>query len=164
MQKSFSWIKRTRTKPHIWVWGMVAAVLTSVLVDVGLVRHRIFEAWQARRGAVPGSLLLPSEKCGSCHEEIYAAWAGSHHAHAHRSVDTVADADAFYPPRHLTVEGVGYDVSWRDGKPAFMERRAGHPDDHYTADYVLAYRPLRQYIVPVGNLEMEAIGLIRSVN
>ncbi len=154
-----SWTKRMRTRPHIWVWGMVAALLASVLVDIGLVRHRIFEAWQARPGAVPGSLLLPSEKCGRCHEEIYAAWTGSDHAHAHRSADALADTDAFHPPRHFTVEGVDYGVSWRDGKPEFVEKRAGHPDYHYTADYVLGYRPLRQYIVPVGGGRYQAAEL-----
>jgi predicted CXXCH cytochrome family protein len=157
----FSRIKRMRVKTQAWVWGMAAAVVTvllmSVLIDSALVRHRLYHHLRAPDVLVPGNLQLTSDQCRRCHKEIYAAWAGSNHAHAHRSAD--AEADAFNPPLHLTVEGVDYDVSWHGGKPAFVEQRPGHPDDHYTADYVLGYRPLRQNIVPVGGGRYQAAEL-----
>ncbi|MDD2765403.1 MAG: tetratricopeptide repeat protein [Opitutaceae bacterium] len=159
----FSWIKRLRGRPQTWAWGLAVAaaviLLTSVLVDWTLVRHRRDHHPRASQVLAPGSLQLTSDQCRRCHEEIYAAWAGSDHAQAHRPVDAQADAGAFQPPRRLTVEGVDYEVGWHEGKPSFAERRTGRPDDRYTADYVLGYRPLRQYIVPVGGGHYQAAEL-----
>ena len=157
----FFWIKRMRGQPRAWGLAAAAAaiLLTSILIDRALVRHRRDHHPRAPRVLVPGNLQLTSDQCRRCHEEIYAAWAGSDHAQAHRSVDATADAGAFTPPRRLTVAGVDYEVDWHKGKPVFVEKRTGHPDDRYIADYVLGYRPLRQYIVPMGGGRYQAAEL-----
>jgi predicted CXXCH cytochrome family protein len=100
-----------------------------------------------------------SADCRSCHEDIYKDWAQSHHAHAHRPVDPVADAEAFMPAREFSLHGVDYHVGWKEGRPAFTETRPGAEPEHYVADYTLAYTPLQQYIVPVGRGHYQATEL-----
>lgn len=100
-----------------------------------------------------------SADCRSCHENAFAAWSASHHAFAHRPVDAAKDADAFVPANHASVSGVDYDISWKDGRPHFAEKRDGRPAEPYTADFVLGHTPLRQYIVPVGGGRYQAAEL-----
>lgn len=100
-----------------------------------------------------------STECRDCHREIFASWAGSHHARAHRPVNAVADADALQPERTGQLHGVDYAAGWKEGKPLFVEKRSGFPDDRYTAEYVLGFTPLRQYIVPAGNGRYQAAEL-----
>jgi hypothetical protein len=150
-----------RNKLGAWDVATCAAafLLTSVLIEWAQVSHRLDHHPRAPRVLVPDNLQLTSDQCRRCYEQIYAVWTGSGHAQAPRSVDVEADAGAFNPLRHLTVEGLDYEVSWHDGKPTFVEKRGGHLDSHYTADYVLGYRSLRQYIVPVGNGRYQATEL-----
>jgi predicted CXXCH cytochrome family protein len=107
----------------------------------------------------PVHVSFPSGDCRSCHEDIFKSWSGSHHALAHRPVDARADADAFVPARDVTVNAVDYRLEWKDGKPAFAEKRGPAPADHYIAEFVLGHTPLRQYVVPAGNGRYQAAEL-----
>lgn len=111
--------------------------------------------------AVPAPDHSPwkSTDCLSCHEPAYKSWEKSHHALAHRPVNATADADAFQSPREISVHGVDYQLAWKEGKPAFTEKRPNLPADHYTADFALGYTPLRQYIVPAGGGRYQAAEL-----
>ncbi len=100
-----------------------------------------------------------SADCRSCHEEIYRAWRESDHAHAHRPVDVSADADAFQPTKKFALHEVDYSTGWAEGRPAISETHIGRPADHYTAEFVLGYKPLRQYIVPAGGGRYQAAEL-----
>lgn len=106
-----------------------------------------------RRKAAPAATALSrkSADCRSCHEQEYAAWAGSHHAHAHRPVDAVADAAAFQSPRPFVVGDVEYRVGWERGNPRFEEHRPGVPAEHFAPEFVLGHTPLRQLVIPLGN-------------
>src|SRR5690606_27946398 len=97
--------------------------------------------------------------CRSCHEEIYAAWSGSHHAHAHRPVDPQLDAQTFAGRTEVTLHGIEYVVEWKDGRPHFTEKRPGAAPEPYTADFVLGHTPLQQFIVPVGGGRYQAAEL-----
>lgn len=103
--------------------------------------------------------LAVSADCRSCHEEIYRAWADSHHAQAHRPVAPAADADAFQPARAFVLHDVEYRIAWEQGRPAFSETPSGRLPEHFTAEFVLGYAPLRQYIVPVGGGRYQAAEL-----
>jgi predicted CXXCH cytochrome family protein len=109
--------------------------------------------------AKPATKPLPSANCRACHEEIFKAWSPSDHAHAHRPVDATADADAFVPARDLSAHGVDYHLGWKNGKPEISEKRGNAPPQSYPADFVLGYRPLRQYIVPLGGGRYQAAEL-----
>ncbi|MDO8542458.1 MAG: tetratricopeptide repeat protein [Opitutaceae bacterium] len=100
--------------------------------------------------AATAAMSHASSDCRSCHEDIYKTWADSHHAHAHRVVNPVADADAF-TPKKFPLHGVNYELALENGRPALTELRPDRPPQRFTADYVLGYTPLRQYVVPVGN-------------
>ncbi|MSU49073.1 MAG: tetratricopeptide repeat protein [Opitutus sp.] len=107
----------------------------------------------------PAATAFKSADCRSCHEEIFKAWSASDHALAHRAVDPKSDADAFATPRDVSLHGVDYTLAWKDGRPAFSEKRGTQPADHYVADFALGYKPLRQYIVPAGNGRYQAAEL-----
>ncbi|WP_414659932.1 tetratricopeptide repeat protein [Horticoccus sp. 23ND18S-11] len=109
--------------------------------------------------ATPAPVSFASADCRSCHEDVYKAWSGSHHALAHRPVDAAKDADAFAPGHRVTVNGIEYRTEWKDGKPAVSEQREGQPAQVYTADFVLGHTPLRQYVVPVGGGRYQAAEL-----
>ena len=83
----------------------------------------------------------------------------SDHAQAHRPVNAAADADAFQPAKEFALHGVEYRTAWADGRAAFSETHSGKPADHYTAEFALGYKPLRQYIVPVGGGRYQAAEL-----
>ncbi|HUR56243.1 MAG TPA: tetratricopeptide repeat protein, partial [Opitutaceae bacterium] len=89
-----------------------------------------------------------SADCRACHESVYQAWAESHHAHAHRSVDAT-DAREFNG-REFSLHGVTYQATMTDGRPTLTERRDGK-DSRHVVEFVLGYTPLRQFVVPVGN-------------
>ncbi len=116
--------------------------------------------------ATPPPTAFKSADCRSCHEDIYTAWAGSHHAKANRPVDAALDADAFGTPREFTVHGIRYRVEWKDGKPHFTETQvdaAGSPTaaaiERYVADFALGHTPIRQYVVPIGGGRYQAAEL-----
>jgi len=112
-----------------------------------------------RSGAARKPLGRASADCRVCHEEIYRLWAGSDHAHAHRTVDKALDADAFAASRKFTISGVGYRIGWANGKPSFIEQRPGAAPEKHAADFVLGHAPLRQYIIPVGHGRYQAFDL-----
>ncbi|MEN9636601.1 MAG: hypothetical protein RL077_5005 [Verrucomicrobiota bacterium] len=107
----------------------------------------------------PATTAFKSGECRACHQEIYTAWASSDHALAHRAVDAQKDADAFAAPRALSLHGVNYQLDWQDGRPAFTETRTNLPADHYRAEFVLGYKPIRQYVIPAANGRYQAAEL-----
>ena len=145
--------------------GTIAALVCTILlfcsIAAGCRRDTPATAAPAEKTAAtrPAHALIPSADCRPCHEEIFKAWSPSDHAHAHRPVDAVADADAFVPARDLSLHGINYHIEWKDGHPAFSEQRDQAPPQPYTADFALGYKPLRQYIVPVGGGRYQAAEL-----
>jgi predicted CXXCH cytochrome family protein len=108
----------------------------------------------------PGHASFPSSDCRACHEEIYQSWSESHHAHAHHAIDAKLDAAAFAEPKSFSLHGVDYTIAWKDGRPAFTEKRGDGAPEPYTADFVLGHTPLRQFIVPVGGGRYQAAELV----
>jgi predicted CXXCH cytochrome family protein len=158
-----SWLNRVRARPLTWAlttMGIAAGVLLATLLfDTAMVRRALHRTQQSPRRAPAGDLHLTSDQCQRCHADVFAAWKASQHAQAHRSVDARLDADAFGHPQHVSAEGVDYDIDWENGKPRMIEKQPGHPPFTYTADYVLGFDPLRQYIVPVGGGRFQAAEL-----
>ncbi len=111
--------------------------------------------------APPPPTAFKSAECKSCHENIHKAWAASDHARAHRPIDARADTPTFTPARDVALHGVDYHIEWKDGRPLFTEKRGAQPADttSYTADFVLGYKPLQQYIVPIGGGRYQAAEL-----
>lgn len=89
-----------------------------------------------------------SAACRDCHQEIYDAWAGSHHALAERLPDTNVDNPAFVPACTLR-QG-----AW----PTTFQKTAGHYElitaglkstqEVFRVDRVIGQSPLRQMLVP----------------
>ena len=108
----------------------------------------------------PQRTSFASTDCRSCHEDVYQSWSTSHHALAHRPVDAAKDAEGVTPPKNFPLHGVDYDLAWKDGRPAFTEKRGPQdPIDHYTAEFVLGHTPLWQYVVPAGGGRYQAADL-----
>lgn len=103
-------------------------------------------------------LARASVDCRRCHEDVYRVWADSHHAQANRVVDAARDASAFTTSPEFSLDGVDYRVSW-NGRPNFREQRHENSSHDYTADFVLGYQPLRQYIVPTTGGRYQALEL-----
>ena len=90
---------------------------------------------------------IGEETCRTCHAEEFRSWGQSHHAHANRPIDPTLDQPAFDPTRKLVEGDSQYRMEWRDGKP-WMIVDEGEGETTYPLDGVLAYKPLRQYLVP----------------
>jgi len=128
-----------------------AALLTSgAATMIGLAAVSCRRSTVAASAQKTSPALSRSADCRSCHEEIFAAWAASDHAHALRAVDATRDADAFTPAREFVLHAIRYAAAWREGSADFTETRPGAATEHYTATLVLGHKPLRQYLVMTG--------------
>ncbi len=142
----------------VMTYGLVVAVWLAALLMAGCRRESESAVTaDASRTALHGAGV--SADCRSCHEEIYRAWMASDHARAHRPIDATADADAFRPTQEFSLHGVEYHMAWDGDRPAISETHAGQTAKHYTAEFALGYKPLRQYIVPVGGGRYQAAEL-----
>lgn len=144
--------------PAVMAYGLFSVALLALSLISGCRRGSTSAAPAATAAAVTHPVGT-SLDCRSCHEDVFRAWAQSDHAHAHRPVNALADADAFQPAREFSLHGVGYRTAWEQGRPAFTETRPGQPAEHFTAEFALGYSPLRQYIVPVGGGRYQAAEL-----
>jgi predicted CXXCH cytochrome family protein len=142
--------------------GVAAIMLTTVIMgcrrDPTPATSAVAKAVTAVPTPAP-STAFKSGECRSCHEAIFQAWSGSDHALAHRPVDAKTDADAFGKPQDFSQHGVDYHIEWKDNKPALTEKYPSHPPFSYTAEYVLGFKPLRQYVVPIGGGRYQAADL-----
>ncbi|MEX2044578.1 MAG: multiheme c-type cytochrome, partial [Opitutus sp.] len=127
---------------------MPVVLLLAALAGCG--RNQSPPAPQIASAAAPQPRFTPSADCRSCHEEIHKAWSTSHHALAHRPIDVSKDAEAFSPARDFTLHGLNYNVGLEDGQAVLREGRPGQPPQKFVPAFVLAYTPLRQYVVPTG--------------
>ncbi len=128
---------------------LIVAVLCFGLLFGGCGRERSAVTPVPAHSAAQ-SRFSPSTDCRSCHEAIHQAWSGSHHAHAHRPIDPEKDRAAFLPARDFSLNGLDYRVSLDAGQAVLREARPGQPAQSFVPEFVLAYTPLRQYVVPVG--------------
>lgn len=88
-----------------------------------------------------------SQRCASCHDQIFQLWSTSHHALAERPVDLDLDAQAFEgrkPITHGSLESLVY----RRGDELIIETLgAGGVVEPYVVKRVIGVAPIRQYIV-----------------
>lgn len=97
-----------------------------------------------------------SASCRECHEEAYAAWAGSHHALAERAPQPDQDAAAFVPartfPHGSQQTRVGTNAS---GRYQLTTTGSHGSNETFTVERVIAESPLRQMLVkfPGGRLQ-----------
>ncbi len=103
--------------------------------------------------------MAKSTDCRKCHEEIFKTWSASDHALAHRPVDAKSDADAFQPASAFELHGVNYRTGWENGRPALSESQPGASAHRFTAEFVMGYKPLRQYIAPTEGGRYQAVEL-----
>ncbi len=134
-------------------YGIVFALCAGETLLSGCRRPANTAPVTATAAAAPGRKTEPaaakSADCRACHQAAYDAWAGSHHAHAHRPVDATTDAVAF-KSREMKVEAVDYTVGWKEGHAEFSERRDPAAPVNASVEFVLGHTPLRQFVVPVG--------------
>ena len=131
----------------------LAIVVGTLALFGGIVAgcHRAENSIAVAATPAPGGPPGISADCRRCHEAIFQSWSDSHHARAHRPVDAAIDAEAFTASPAFSLHGVDYRLGWQDGHPTFSEQRPGAAPERFTADFVLGYTPLRQFVVPVGN-------------
>jgi predicted CXXCH cytochrome family protein len=85
--------------------------------------------------------------CRSCHEDSFAEWLPSDHAHANRPVLAELDRAAFQPAREIAVPGEIFRFSMAEGGKFWMNvTRESGEQRRYALDGVIAVTPLRQYL------------------
>jgi len=148
--------------------GALAALATLICVGGGL-WWWLSQPPPWQRLVRPGDVLTPelqarsqfppddALRCKACHEQEYADWAGSQHAHANRLVSFRADAKAFNPRRAFTMSGFTSEVfqSWHD----FVIRQTdptGETSEHQ-AIAVIGVEPLIQYLTPFPGGRLQTI-------
>jgi len=90
---------------------------------------------------------IGEDACLECHAGEVRDWKRSHHAHANRPINPALDRPAFTPPREVVEEYSAYRLTWEDGAPFLTVEQEGETLT-YPLEGVLAYEPLRQYLVP----------------
>jgi predicted CXXCH cytochrome family protein len=150
--------------PHFTRWPRLtsntAVLLSALLVAATCGCKRETKIAAVAPPTVAAHPSFASSDCRSCHEDVYKAWSGSHHALAHRPVDPKIDSDAFVPAREATVNAINYHLALKDGVPSFTEKRGPTAaPENYTAEFVLGHTPLRQYVVPIGGGRYQAAEL-----
>jgi len=93
---------------------------------------------------------LPSASCRSCHEEVFALWASSHHAKANRPLSANRDRPAFVPGHILTSGGLETRMFWKTDQASISAPLADGSVQTFHPDMVLAYTPLQQFLIPFG--------------
>tara|TARA_R100000027_G_scaffold10258_1_gene7374 strand:- start:8137 stop:10266 length:2130 start_codon:yes stop_codon:yes gene_type:complete len=91
--------------------------------------------------------LVGEQACRTCHAEIFESWSTSHHAKANRPIREELDKPAFTPAQSVTEGDSTYRMEWKEGKPIMIATEGGE-EITYPLEGVLAYEPLRQYLVP----------------
>jgi len=108
---------------------------------------------------VSSSVYAGSASCKECHEETYAAWAQSDHAHAERLIDPTLDRPAFSPSQEILHGSVRSTVRVRDGRFEIVTLGADGEMSPFVPVRVFGRTPLRQFLVPAdgGRLQVTAL-------
>ncbi len=140
------------------------AALIAVIVVAGIVATLVFiqnDGWQrlsdtaasgkdGRPRAQAGFRVFTNdaESCRACHAAEFEDWARSHHAHANRLIELDSDRPAFDPARTVKIGSYASNLKLDGGQPVIMTMGPEGIRDAFEPDMVLAYFPLRQYLVP----------------
>lgn len=100
-----------------------------------------------------------SESCAECHQEIYDLWATSNHAHAQRDMVDELDRPAFTPHRTIEHGSQTSHVGIKEGKYTITTLGPDGEVNDYHPEGVLAYFPLRQYLIPFERGRIQATEL-----
>ncbi|MEY4385834.1 MAG: hypothetical protein RLY20_1117 [Verrucomicrobiota bacterium] len=96
-----------------------------------------------------------STSCKECHEDAFAAWAGSHHALAERKPSEAMDGAAFTPARTFHHGTQQTSVRKNGERFELVTAGLGGTNETFPVQRILAHNPLRQALVefPGGRLQ-----------
>ncbi len=115
---------------------------------------------QATADVFPGAgEYAGSESCAECHQDLYDLWATSNHAHAQRDMSDELDHPAFTPPRTVTHGSQTSHVAVKEGRYTITTKGPEGEVRDFHPEGVLAYRPLRQYLIPFSDGRLQATEL-----
>lgn len=89
-----------------------------------------------------------ADSCRTCHAAEFEDWSRSHHAHANRLVDLDLDRPAFDPARIVEIGSYSSEMKLDGGKPVILTMGPDGTRGRFLPEMVLAYLPLRQYLIP----------------
>ena len=90
-----------------------------------------------------------SASCRECHEEIYDAWAKSHHALAERELNPLSDNRAFIPPQTFKHGTQQTSLCVTNGQYQVITDGLHGTNEVYPVVRVLGENPLRQMLIPL---------------
>jgi len=96
-----------------------------------------------------------SASCRECHEEAFAAWAGSHHALAERAPSAAKDELAFMPARTFKHGTQQTSLRTNSGRYEIITAGLHGTNEVFPVQRILANNPLRQMLIefPGGRLQ-----------
>jgi predicted CXXCH cytochrome family protein len=134
---------------------VLLALLLTTLLAGGLLAW-----WLAPAVTVPSVPLqfVGTAACTQCHGAQNQAWQGSHHALAMQRA-TPATVLAPFAGERFTHAGVTSTFRQQDGR--FYVRTDGHDGKlgEFEVTHTLGVTPLQQYLIPVANGGMQALGI-----
>jgi tetratricopeptide (TPR) repeat protein len=135
-----------RRGPGRWEKGaLVAALLCLLAPFVYMARDR----HGPEPPPVKEAVFVGSEKCATCHKEVYSKWQGSHHDLAmDKAVDSTVLGDfrnvSFTDPYNGVVSRF-----FRDGEKFMVETEGPEGKrSSFEIAYVFGVEPLQQYLIP----------------
>ena len=109
--------------------------------------------------SLPAPRYAGTARCKSCHEEVHAAWAQSHHALAERPIDEQQDRAAFVPDQQIVHGSVRSTVRQRDGRFEIETLGGDGTMQTFVPTRVIGEAPLRQYLIPAGGGRLQVSGI-----
>jgi tetratricopeptide (TPR) repeat protein len=141
---------------HRWrVTGLIASTVIVLTIPAYAVKESIGRG-QDRPAAAAATTFVGREKCLTCHEEAYDAWAGSDHDNAMGlASDSTVRGD--FDDAVFEYNGITARFFRRDGK--YYVNTQG-PDGEL-ADFEIAYvfgiEPLQQYLIPFPGGRLQSL-------
>jgi predicted CXXCH cytochrome family protein len=139
---------------------MLSRRVLLALLLVTLLAGGLLAWWLAPAVTTPPVSLqfVGTAACSQCHTGQNQAWQGSHHALAMQSATPVTVLAPFAGER-FTHAGVTSTFRQQNGK--FFVRTDGHDGKlvEFEVTHTLGVTPLQQYLIPVANGGMQALGI-----
>ncbi len=148
-----------KASPRLLLIGLVLVCLAGIGWGIYALQNRTAKAPPTVTGiGVPGTKAFPAtffperyaqfsaNACRECHEESFAEWLPSDHAHANRPVQMDLDRPAFDPPHEIQVPGETFTFSMSSEKFWMQVTPDSGEPQRYEFDGVIAVTPLRQYL------------------
>ncbi len=131
--------------------------LAVVYVLLGVLAWRLFAP--APDPVSPEPFIIGSASCAECHEDMHAAWMGSHHQRAMRKLEPGLDDEAFLPGHEIRHGTMSSRADAEGGQYRLVTQGPTGAEEAFHPELVIGVAPLWQYLMPFEDGRWQATEL-----